>query len=47
MFAPSEDYIINNSMGAIFLQTIFHIFKDTEILNSFFEGVLGRTLERF
>ena len=46
MFSVEPNVTINNAEGAIFLAIIFQIFQGTDILNSFFENIMDKVLER-
>mmetsp|Transcript_24382 Transcript_24382/g.37788 ORF Transcript_24382/g.37788 Transcript_24382/m.37788 type:complete len:124 (-) Transcript_24382:688-1059(-) len=47
LFTEEPNPILNNSLGALFLMTIFQVFKGTDVLNPYFEVILDRTLKRF
>jgi hypothetical protein len=46
MFTVEPNVTVNNAEGAIFLAIIFQIFQGTDILNSFFENIMDKVLER-
>ena len=46
MFSQSPPAAIVNSEGALLLQLVFQIFKDSDVLNEHFENCLGRVVER-
>ena len=46
MFTTESSITYNNTEGAIFLQILFQIYKDTEAMNIYFENILRRVIER-